>query len=148
MATEFAAFDDLDLDFLRLVGPTNRAAAHQTEVAAALRALLDATASNAEKRARSLDPYRASSRALYERSRAVIAELLSATVARVIALGDRPALVIALMTFERTEREWHYWVQMVEEWGAPDIAAWPYATAMLRTGTEIFESFVQDQPTT
>jgi hypothetical protein len=141
LASSFALVVPRGDQFLGLVGPED-AVLPRRQIATALQQLVATTEAEQGNLAGRLEPDIASTRNLYDEVSIAIAPFRSAMATRVIALGDESHLVTALLTLERTERQWRSWVETVEQWGAPDLIAWSHATGTLRAESDLYRYFV------
>jgi hypothetical protein len=142
MGTRFAAMLPGRSAFLDLAGPEDDPLP-RADIADSLQRLLDDLRRGATSLAADIEqPDRSSTRRLYDQVAPIAAPLRTATTTRVIALGDQPLLVSALLTFERAERLWQSWLLAVEHEGAPDRFAWEHAVATLSAATGVYRLFV------
>jgi len=141
MATSFALVTSDGERFLGMVGPEDDPLP-RLQIDLALRRLVEDSEANQEALAAQLEPDIASSRSLYEQVSPAIARFGGTMTTRIIALGDEPKLVEALLMLERAEHQWRSWVETVENWGAPDVYAWQQATNTLRAGVAVYGYFL------
>jgi hypothetical protein len=142
LSTRFAAMLPGQSAFLEVAGPEDDPFP-RADVAHSLEQLLTEVRGRLPQLAGELDqPDRSSTRRLYDQVAPIAAPLRTATTTRVIALGDEPRLVSALLDFERAERRWHGWLLAVEQEGAPDTFAWEHALATLSAAAGVYSEFL------